>query len=94
MTTYVIGYDLNSEGAAYSATNKALIDKIKSMFSAYWHHLDSTWLVVSSMTAVDIRNALLPCLDQNDELLVLEAGHIAAWKGFDEKAANWLKSNL
>ncbi|KNY21703.1 hypothetical protein AKJ13_15835 [Methylobacterium sp. ARG-1] len=94
MATYIIGYDLNREGANYSARNKALTDRIKELFPTYWHHLDSTWLVVSSYTAVQIRDDLGRFLDNNDELFVGTVGAPAAWKGFSQRGSSWLKSHL
>lgn len=94
MATYLICYDINKEGSAYSTANKVLTDKIKSMFSVWWHHLDSTWIVVTEMSAKDIRDKLRPILDANDELLVILSGGEGAWSGFDEKGSKWLLDNL
>ena len=94
MTTYLICYDINKEGAAYSAANKVLIDAIKAKFTSWWHHLDSTWIVVTDMTAVQIRNYLKQYLDTNDELLVVRSGQESAWCGFNEKGSKWLNDNL
>jgi hypothetical protein len=38
--TMLVGYDLNKPAQDYPK----LIEKLKN-FSAWWHHLDSTWLV-------------------------------------------------
>jgi hypothetical protein len=94
MATYIIGYDINKEGAAYQAANKALIEAIKARFTTWWHHLDSTWIVATEWSASQIRDALKPYLDKDDELLVLKYGGEAAWAGFNEKGKGWLKSNL
>jgi hypothetical protein len=94
MTTYLIIYDINKEGAAYSEANRRLIEKIKSLFSTWWHHLDSTWIVVTSLTAAQVRNALQPVLDSNDELLVVKSGEEGAWCGFSQAGSGWLKQNL
>jgi hypothetical protein len=90
MKTYLIGYDLNKVGQDYST----LESKIKSL-GGWWHHLGSTWLVKSSSTAVAIRDALMKCMDGNDELLVIDVtSREAAWFGFAESGSNWLKQNL
>ena len=94
MATYLIIYDINKEGAAYQAANKALIDKIKSLFSTWWHHLDSTWIVVTDWSAAQIRDALQPYVDTNDELLVVKSGTESAWTGFNNKGSAWLHSHL
>ena len=94
MATYLICYDLNKEGAAYSAANKRLTDRIKELFGSWWHHLDSTWIVVTDLSAVEIRDALQSHIDHDDELLVVKSGREAAWCGFDERGSKWLKDNL
>lgn len=98
MATYLICYDINKEGAAYSTANKKVIDAIKDLFQEdghdWWHHLDSTWIVTTPMTALQIRNALKPMFDTNDELLVVKSAGIGAWHGFNAKASTWLETNL
>lgn len=90
MSTYLIGYDLDSPGQDYSD----LIAAIKAL-GAWWHHLDSTWLVVSELTHTAIRDHLKSYIDSNDELLVINvSGDAAAWYGFSDKGSQWLKDNL
>ncbi|MER9657620.1 hypothetical protein NKJ26_29910 [Mesorhizobium sp. M0152] len=90
----LIGYDLNREGANYSAKNTALRNHIKERYPKYWAHLDSTFTVVTDLTAELIRHDLLPFVDENDELLVVELTHEGAWHGFSEKGRNWLLKDL
>lgn len=85
---FCIAYDLNSPGANYAA----LIEQIKS-YGTWWHHLDSTWFIVSDNTASQIRNHLGQYIDNSDELLVFPVGSDWAGKGFSEKAYNWLNNN-
>lgn len=95
MAAYLIMYDINQEGAGYAAANKALSERIKELFGTYWHHLDSTWLVVTDMTVTEIRDDLEKKLDANDELLVVKSSGVGAWNlGFNEKARAWLKKHL
>ena len=89
MATYMIGYDLNRSGQAYAE----LIDAIKSL-GTWWHHLDSTWIVVTEATAVQIRDRLRPLVDANDELLVARISAPAAWAGFSDRGSRWLKDHL
>jgi hypothetical protein len=93
MATYAICYDIHpSRGDTYDP----LINGIKGLGTHWWHHLDSTWLVVTTLTAAQIRDrlqALLPYSD--DQLLVINVSHIeAAWRGFDNDGSQWLKTNL
>ena len=92
MATHLIGYDLHpSKGETY----ESLFESIKAL-GAWWHHLDSTWLVTSALTAAQIRDRLkahLPAAD--DQLLVLTvSGDAGAWYGFSDSGSKWLKSNL
>jgi hypothetical protein len=90
MTTLLIGYDLNSPGQNY----EALIDRIKS-HGAWWHHLDSTWLVRTSMTAAGMRDDLEGYLDSGDELLVVNVtGDPWGTHGISKKGNEWLHNNL
>ncbi|RSK50111.1 SinR family protein [Hymenobacter rigui] len=89
LKTYMIGYDLNSPGQGYDE----LIKTIKTL-GTWWHCLDSTWLIKSSKTAVEIRDILTPHLDANDELLVAKLSGEAAWRGFNKQCADWLRENL
>ncbi len=92
MATFMIGYDIHpSRGESYDK----LIEGIKAL-GGWWHHLDSTWLVKSALTAVQIRDrlwSLMPYSD--DQLLVINvSGDEAAWEGFDQSGSSWIKSNL
>jgi hypothetical protein len=94
MAVLAICYDINKEGAAYSAANKVVTDKIKASFTNWWHHLDSTWLVVTDKSPLDVANIIWGVMDSNDELLVIPVGKAAAWGGFNARGRQWLKDNL
>ena len=94
MATYVIMYDLNKEGDAYAEANKKLTDRIKKLFDKYWHHLDSTWAVVTELSHKQIRDDFWGYMDENDELLVVKSSGVAAWEGFIDKGSKWLKKNI
>lgn len=85
----MICYDLNRPGKNYPE----LFESIKS-FGAWWHHLDSTWIVVSSKTSEQIRDQLAQHIDKNDELLIVKLVGEAAWTGFSDEGSKWLKDNL
>jgi hypothetical protein len=90
MATLMIGYDLNKSGKDYSG----LTQEIKDTFPTYWHHLDSTWLVVTDMEPKDVRDLLKSHIDSDDELLVATIAPPAAWMGFNDRGSKWLKDNL
>jgi hypothetical protein len=85
----MIGYDLNSPGQDYSK----LFDAIKQL-GLWWHCLDSTWIVKTDKTCVEIRDTLKQHIDKNDELLVATLSGEAAWIGFNDECSSWLKNNL
>jgi hypothetical protein len=91
VATYAIGYDLHpSKGETYGE----LIEAIKQVGSTWWHHLDSTWVVVSTKTAKQVRDFLAPHLKSDDQLLVVRLAGEGAWRGFDDNGSKWLKENL
>lgn len=90
MATYVIGYDLHpTRGETYSE----LIGAIQA-YGTWWHHLDSTWVIVTSATAKSVRDNLWQHMKADDQLLIVESAHVGAWNGFNEKGSQWLKDNL
>jgi hypothetical protein len=91
MATYVVGYDLHpSKGETYDELFKA----IKNVGSNWWHHLDSTWVVVSEKSAVEIRDELKSHMLADDQLMVVCSSGAGAWFGFNENGSSWLKTNL
>ena len=90
MKTYMIGYDLNKAGQDYAS----LINKIKEIANGYWHHLDSTWLVNTNLTASDIIDRLVPFVDANDEILVIAVADDWASCGIAKSGNDWLKESL
>ncbi|ROR90930.1 SinR family protein [Nocardioides aurantiacus] len=87
MSTKLIAYDLNSPGQNYDE----LIEKIKS-YGAWWHHLDSTWLVKTNRTTSNIRDDLKKIVGSDDEILVIDVTSDArAWTGFNTSGSKWLK---
>lgn len=86
---YLIGYDLNRPGQDYSE----LFNAIKKL-GDWWHYLDSTWIVKTSLDALQIRESLVLYIDNGDELLVAHLSGEAAWCGFSSDGSQWLKDNL
>ncbi len=89
MKCYMIGYDLNRPGQNY----EELEDAIKSL-GTWWHNLDSTWIVMTGMSAAEIRDNLSSHIDRNDKLLVAQLAGEAAWQGFKTSGSQWLKQKL
>lgn len=86
MSIYVISYDLNSPGQNYEKLYDAIIS-----YGTYFHALDSTWLIESKASSLDIANHLKRYMDSNDKLIVAEITTNTAWVGFTGKGSEWLK---
>lgn len=89
MSTLLVGYDLNKPGQDY----EGLIKHLKNVGSNWWHRLDSTWLIKTTMSPKELREDLRAYVDAGDELLVLDvSGARWAAKGFP--SYDWLQNNL
>lgn len=87
MATHLVSYDLIS-GKNY--------DKLHTAIKSYgtWAHIhESLWAVVSSDSAVQVRDHLLRYIDHDDRLFVVRSDGEAAWRGVLCRDA-WLKENL
>jgi hypothetical protein len=89
MATLLVGYDLNSPGQDYDA----LIKRLKNVGTNWWHRLDSTWLVKTSMSPEELRDDLKQYIDSGDELLVLDVT-AASWAAIGFSSYKWLHDNL
>jgi hypothetical protein len=89
MPAYIIGYDLNTPGKDYEDLSEAI-----KGYGTWWHHLDSTWIIVTDQTHVEVRDHLWRFMDDNDELLVAQLAGNAAWRGFSDEGARWLAGTL
>ena len=85
---YAINYDLRKPGADYEGLYKA----IKSC-GAWWHHLDSTWLVDTQLDANGIFSRVKAHIDSNDRMLIVgitrdSSGWLTqeAWNWINERA--------
>ncbi len=88
MKTYLISYDLRQPGRNYIA----LYSAIKS-YGTWGKINDSTWIIKSYDTAMNITNNLRSHLDLNDSIFVIQTQREAAW--YNVKANNdWLNKNL
>lgn len=87
MSALLISYDLNNPGQKY----EKLYEKIKGL-GAWWHYLDSTWIVVSSLTPLEASDRLKPALDDSDSLLVVNitGDDYSGW--LEQEAWDWLKN--
>ena len=83
-----INYDLKKPGQNY----EALYEAIKSC-GAWWHFLQSTWLVDTSLTAQGVWDRLAPHLDKSDYVLVI--GVTRDYLGWlPKEASDWVNARL
>lgn len=86
---FIITYDLVEPGQRY----QELIDLIKK--NPGWAKLcDSSFLVKSEMTAVQLRDSLKVVLDSNDKLFVGKVTAPAAWAGMSDEVSKWILEEL
>ncbi|MEM7241815.1 MAG: hypothetical protein AAF429_06490 [Pseudomonadota bacterium] len=83
---YAINYDLKRPGQNYND----LHDAIKGC-GAWWHYLDSCWLVDTNLSASQIWEKLSKHTDSNDYFLI--TGISRDYSGWlPEKAWEWINS--
>ena len=91
VTSILIAYDIHpAKGAAYDDLAQAI-----QSFGAWWHHLETVWIVQSEKTPEEIRDLLKVYIGADDQLLVLDVnGDKAAWIGVSDAGGKWLKEKL
>lgn len=89
MSALLITYDLNKPGQNYDK----LYEKIKEL-GTWWHYLDSTWIVVSTLTPSQAFDRLKPTLDESDRVLVLNITGDTYSGWLTETAWDWLKMHV
>jgi len=90
MNAILISYDLRSPGRNYGG----LYEHLKS-YPDYISPLESVWVLKTSSSVEQVRDAVLKYLDTNDGLLVLDiTGDAGAWYGLTTTHSKWLKENL
>lgn len=86
---YLITYDLNKEGQDYEALYKA----IKGCCYSWYRFMKSAWFVDTSKSEEQIRDCLLPVMDQNDLLFITKVSK--QYKGWlTDDVWNWLKARV
>ena len=88
MNCYIVTYDL-----CQPRRDSTMLYNALKTFPAWGKVTESTWAIVSSLSASEIRDKLLHYIDSNDRLFVIKSGKEAAW---NRALANnqWLKENL
>jgi hypothetical protein len=86
--TLLIAYDV------HSTADKAYDDLVGAIQSlgAWWHHLETVWMVRSDRTPDQIREQLQRYIGADDQLLVLDVtGMKTGWAGINDVGSEWLR---
>lgn len=89
MSALLITYDLNKPGQNY----QGLYEEIKS-FGAWWHHLDSTWIVDTRLTVETVADRIRTKVDDSDHFLVLNITGDANQGWLPKKAWEWINTHV
>lgn len=90
MNTYLVSYDLMRPGKDYPN----LIAHFKS-YGNWAKPLESVWLIKSSLTAEQVRNAARTHMDGNDKIMVVDVtSRSAAWANLPQDASTWILNTL
>jgi hypothetical protein len=89
MSALLISYDLNKPGQNYNE----LYEKIKEL-GTWWHYLDSTWIVVSSLTQSQAFDRLKPTLDDSDSVLIVNITGDSYSGWLPQEAWDWLGKHV
>lgn len=82
---YSINYDLRQPGRNY----EKLYEAIKSC-GAWWHNLESTWLVDTTLSASQVWDRIRAHVDRNDSVLII--GVTKDYSGWLPKQAwDWIR---
>jgi len=88
MSIYIVSYDLVDQ-----KNYEVLISKIKK-YGAWAKPLESFWLVKTSDSASEIRDNLKTVMDNDDKLIVIEAGSTWATKRISGKVTDWIQEHF
>lgn len=87
MSVYIVTYQLRKK-----KNYVGLFEQLEAS-PAWWHYLDSTWLVATQEDANQLCDRLAPHLDKEDSILVIQAGtEMQGW--LPEDAWKWIMRNL
>jgi len=86
----LITYDLKDDSRNYTSLTNA----IKNFGIAWWHYLDSVWIVKTrDKDADNCFEALKPHIDGNDRLLICDVTNSDVNGWLPSKAWEWIKKN-
>ena len=91
MNFYVITYSKNSILKNYNP----LYGAIKGISSAWWHHLNNTWIIKTHLNSNDISNQLNRHIETDDKLLIIQVFPNSDFSGWlTQDAWDWLNNQF
>lgn len=87
MYLYLISYDLKVPGRNY----EGVISALKSA-PAWWHYLESTWIIRTELTIAAWNDKLISQMDKNDSLLIIDVTGKPRNGWLSKKAWEWLRT--
>jgi hypothetical protein len=89
MACYIVSFETNS-----NVTSNNVKEKLKT-YGTYCPITDNCWAIVTSNSAAQIRDLIIPVLGSQDRIFVIRSGSEAAWRNtYGTKNSEWLKENL
>lgn len=94
MSVYLVTWDINKAGAAYTEARNKFIAHLQTYDHIKDGGLDSVWFIFTSQTANQIDAYLRQKLDTNDRLLVtrMRSGEHQGW--LDPAVWEWINARL
>ncbi|MBR6588120.1 MAG: hypothetical protein IKK82_11960 [Kiritimatiellae bacterium] len=86
MYLYLVSYDLKAPGRNY----EGVFGVLKSALS-WWHYLESTWIIRTSLTIDEWNDKLLAQIDRNDSLLIIDVTGKTRNGWLNKKAWEWIR---
>jgi len=86
VTCLLITYDLNKPGQSYAD----LYEVLKNLGSNWWHFLDSTWLVSTSLTVNQASERIKAVVDSGDHYLILNVTGDSSQGWLPQEAWDWI----
>lgn len=90
MATHLISYDLIGPNRDYAAIN----EHIKSTYGTRAKPLESVWLVKTSQSAGEVRDALKQHVDDNDKLLVVTLARGWGTRRIPKVVTDWMRKQI
>jgi hypothetical protein len=89
LSAVLITYDLHQPGQRY----EKLAEAIKAL-GPWWHYLESTWIVATTLTPDQIWDRISGPLDGNDSVLILNITGDASQGWLSKDAWNWINQHV